>query len=132
MGTNAFMAPEIVSGAKHSGLEDMYSLGITMYVLLMAGVLPFEENESTPDRKKTEISSLFIHPELLDIIRKAAAPVPADRYQSFEAFSEGIRAFMNAHDDRLDEKVPTYYSVELRNRTILPYSVFPEDRTDLS
>ena len=48
IGTSSFRAPEVMSGGKHSGLEDLYSLGITMYVLLMAGVLPFEEKKD-PD-----------------------------------------------------------------------------------
>ncbi len=110
IGTSVFMAPEIMSGAEHSGLEDMYSLGITMYALLMAGSLP-SENQKV-------ITSLFIHPELLSIIRRAAAPDTNDRYPDFEAFSEDIRFFMAAHYDELDEVVPTYQSTDLRRPTL--------------
>ena len=59
--------------AKYSGLEDIYSLGITMYALLMAGALPFDAGTDKNDKEKLYIHSLFIHPELLSVIRKAAS-----------------------------------------------------------
>ena len=125
IGTSAFMAPEIVSGAKHSGLEDMYSLGITMYALLMAGLLPFDEKADASDKKNLRINSFFIHPDLLAIIRKAAAYNPCDRYQTFEEFSKDIQAFMASYDDDLDEKVPQYISNDLRKPTLPPFCDTP-------
>ena len=135
MGTSAYMAPEIVSGAEHSGREDMYSLGVTMYVLLMAGVLPFEGREDTDsgDQGKKEIRSLFIHPDLLSVIQKASAYNPADRYATFEAFSDDIRSFMDQNNDNLDEKVPTYLSTDARRPTVPPFTAATmPDRQDLS
>lgn len=122
MGTNVYMAPEIMSGAEHSGHEDMYSLGITMYVLLMAGALPLFEGRKDIDgcSKKRKIRSLFIHPDLLSVIQKATAYDPADRYQTFEDFSKDIVTFMNANNDSLDEKVPTYISNDLQRPTSEP------------
>ncbi len=120
MGTRAYMAPEIVPGAGPSGLEDMYSLGVTMYVLLMAGSLPFEDRRNQAEKK--EIRSLFIHPDLLSVIQKATACDPADRYQTFEDFSKHIRSFMDSNKDQLDETVPTYLSPTLRERTLSPFS----------
>lgn len=134
MGTSAFKAPEIVSGSEHSGLEDMYSLGVTMYVLLMAGVLPFDEEKTNDscDKGKKRISSLFIHPDLLSIIQRAAAYDPADRYQAFEDFSKDIRSFMDANHDYLDEKVPTYLSTDLRRPTVPPFFDTSKANLDLS
>ncbi len=134
MGTSAFMAPEIKSGALHSGLEDMYSLGITMYALLMAGMLPFEGKNAGNGQEKEmpRISTLFIHPDLLSIIRKAAAPDPKERYQAFEGFSEEIRSFMEAHQDDLDEKVPGYLPSDPRRPTLPPFCDAHTARTDLS
>ena len=134
MGTSAYMAPEIRSGAVHSGLEDMYSLGITMYVLLMAGVLPFEDEQNTDpcDKGKKQISSLFIHPGLLSVIQKAAAYDPADRYHTFEEFSKDIVSFMNTYHDHLDEKVPSYLSADLRRPTLPPFTDVSAARLDLS
>ncbi|MBR3428973.1 MAG: protein kinase [Clostridia bacterium] len=134
MGTSAFMAPEIVSGAEHSGLEDMYSLGITMYALLMAELLPFEEIQGTGmhDKGRKTIRSLFIHPDLLSIIQRATACNPPDRYQTFEDFSKDISSFMDANNDYLDEKVPIYLSTDLRRPTVPPYFDASKTNLDLS
>lgn len=128
-GTDMFRAPEIVPGGKHSGLEDMYSLGITMYTLLMAGILPStegkdEKDKDTPDRCKLPIQSLFIPAALLSVIQKATALKPAGRYQTFEELSADIRNFMETHRDDLDEKVPTYIPSDSRRPTVpLPMTV---------
>ena len=124
-GTEAFMAPEVVPGAKHTGLEDIYSLGITMYALLLAGVLPFENKPDINDKEKLYIRSLFIHPALLSVIRKAAAFDPAERYQCFEDFSKDIRSFMDVYQNDLDEIVPVYLSntraKHLNSPTVPPF-----------
>jgi len=109
-GTGVYMAPEIIPGGKHTGKEDMYSLGITMYVLLTGGRMPFEaERRDDPRRNREEqIESLFIHPELLSIIQKAAAYNEKDRYQSFSEFSNALLAFMDAHAKSIDQEMPLY------------------------
>lgn len=61
---------------------------------------------------------MFIHPDLLAVIQKAAAFDPGERYRTFEEFSEDILCFMEKNEDCLDEKVPTYLLTELRERTI--------------
>ena len=127
------MVPEIVSGSEHSGLEDIYSLGVTMYVFLMAGILPFDgEKTDSCDKGKKRINSLFIHPDLLSIIQRAAAYDPADRYQTFEDFSKDISSFMNLNNDNLDEKVPTYLSNDLRRPTIPSFTAASTTNLDLS
>ena len=134
MGTKAYRAPEVSPGGKHSGLEDMYSLGITMYALLTAGVLPSDGKRETDlaEKKKLQISSLFIHPELLSIIQKAAASDPMERYQTFESFSEDILSFIKENDDFLDEKAPAYLAAELRERTIPPFTLSQGANIELS
>lgn len=122
MGTGIYMAPEITAGGKYTGKEDMYSLGITMYVLLMAGRLPFDfsERESQRREKSDMIDSLFIHPELLEIIRQAAAFDACDRYGSFEEFSCGIREFINSHSQKVDDEMPLYrLNPSLQNTVLL-------------
>ena len=110
MGTSAYKAPEIVAGGKHTGREDMYSLGILLFVLLMAGRLPFDFSRKESGRREPsdKIESLFIHPELLSIIQRAAAYDASDRYPGFEEFSNDIQSFMRLHDAALDEKMPQY------------------------
>ena len=128
------MAPEITPGAVHSGLEDMYSLGVTMYTLLTGGVAPFggKKGEDLYNEKKQPIRSLFIHPGLLSVIRKAAAFDPAERYRTFEEFSDDIRSFMEKNSDGLDEMVPAYLSADLRRPTVPPFFDGRTARTDLS
>lgn len=123
LGTEPFMAPEIKFRRKHSGLEDMYSLGINMYALLLGGAVPYWNLEDVPDKENFRFRSLFMPPELLPIIQKASAYDPHDRYQTFEEFSQDIRAYLTANQDFLDEKVPSYNSPILRNATIPPYLV---------
>ena len=119
LGTDVFMAPEIKSDAKHSGLEDMYSLGITMYSLLLAGELPEKRNDSESGSVESRIHSLFIHPDLLTIIQKATANHPFERYQAFEDLSNDILAFMRVNNDYLDDCIPMYNnSFGVRSRTI--------------
>ena len=136
MGTSPFMAPEIVSGAEHSGLEDMYSLGITMYTLLMAGPLPVDELQSfgadTNEKGRKKITSMFIHPDLLSIIQRAAARDPADSYQAFEDFSKDICSFMKANNDSLEETVPTYFAINYQRPTVPPFFNTLKTNPDLS
>ena len=110
MGTGVYMAPEIMVGGEFTGKEDMYSLGISMYALLMAGRLPFDfsKRESQRRERYDTIDSLFIHPELLEIIQHAAAFDACDRYDEFEEFSSAILRFINTHNDRIDEEMPLY------------------------
>ena len=123
MGTDVIRAPEVMAGSAHSGREDIYSLGITMYMLLTAGRTPFEEGKDK--YKRQPVYSLFIHPDLLAVIQKATAYDPVDRYQTFAHFSEDIRRFMDVNDSHLDEKAPAYISRWLQGPTISPVS--PED-----
>lgn len=120
LGTDVFMAPEIKSGSKQSGLEDMYSLGITMYTLLMAGTLPKKRNPLESENQDCKIHSLFIHPDLMTIIQKSTAMHPCERYQAFDDFSNDIQSFMRVNNDYLDDCIPMYNRV-FCNRS-LPYT----------
>ena len=123
MGTGVYIAPEIKADGKHTGREDIYSLGITMYTLLMGGRPPFDFSEKeTPRREKDDIiNSLYIHPELLAIIRKAAAYDANDRYTGMHNFSSDIQAFMESYSAVLDDEMPLYNIYPPLQETIPPY-----------
>ena len=72
IGTFQFMAPEMVSKGKCSGTEDIYSLGITMFVLLCGGKMPFDFTGRYPQVRQEEdkITTLFLHEDLLEIVKK--------------------------------------------------------------
>ena len=133
-GTAAFRAPEIVKGEQCSGKEDMYSLGITMYALLMGGRVPFEIPENGEFRRGPEdqIRTLFIHLDLLKIIQKAAAFKPEERFSSFRDFAEAIRDFMKQYADCLEEEIPAYRIPRPVNKTIPPFTDRDMDKSILS
>ena len=91
LGTPAFMSPEQCEGFELDGRSDIYSLGAT-YFYLLTGELPFggdsglammrqHRTEPVPDPKSV-VPSL---PETVcDIIRRAMAKKPEERYQSCE------------------------------------------------
>jgi len=98
MGTPEYMSPEQVSGNTVDYRTDLYSLAITTYEMF-SGEIPFRGNtpdlivahaQKAPPPLPTQINGL---PDaLVDILAKALAKDPADRYQSGLAFSTAIDA----------------------------------------
>ncbi len=96
----------------------------------MAGALPFDAGTDKNDKEKLYIHSLFIHSELLSVIRKAASFDSAKRYQSFEDFSKNIRSFMDAYQNGLDEMVPVYLSINHSKHHLFSSTVPPSFQND--
>ena len=108
VGTRPFMAPEIVQGGVCSGKEDIYSLGITMYLLLTGGRFPFGLGGKNPKVRQASdrIMTVYLDQDLKRIIEKAAAFAPEDRYTGAGAMANDIAAFMSSHLEFLMEPVP--------------------------
>ncbi len=95
VGTNSYMAPEIVRGDRYNAKVDTYSLGIMLYKLLNNNRLPFLpappapitysiREEANARRLKGEIlpNPAMAGAKLSGVILKATAFRPEDRYAS--------------------------------------------------
>ena len=98
VGTPAYMSPEQVSGETHiDGRADVYALGCVLYEML-AGEPPFTGTSmqaitakklSDPVPRLTTVRS-SVPPAVEQIIKKALAPIPADRHVTAAEFTEEI------------------------------------------
>jgi serine/threonine protein kinase len=111
VGSPAYMSPEQLRMEKLSHQTDIYSLGVTMFRLL-TGRLPYEAGShvaltyailNTPPPRPSSFRRDL--PPLLDeIVMKAIAKDPAQRYRSWLDFGKDVtRAFMGL---RIDATTP--------------------------
>ena len=113
-GTLNYMAPEMLRGEKYNQTVDIYSLGIMLYRLSNSNRAPFlppyPERVTYADKKKAYERRLTGEPlpppcnagnELSDIILKACAFHPADRYQTAAEMLDAVLA-LAGDDDSYD------------------------------
>ena len=112
-----YMAPEIIAGRSFDTRADIYSLGIVMYQILNAGRLPFMPPFPAPCTHLDEDDAYYfrmrgdIFPDIpgagkdiQDVIRKACAFKPEERYQNCRELYEALRKCKTA--DGGTEAVP--------------------------
>ncbi len=97
VGTVFYMAPEQVQGAEAEPRADLYAAGVSLFEVL-TGRLPFEGDDYAVRKGHVEspapdprIYRPDIPPELVNIIQKAMAKRPEDRFQTAEAFRDALR-----------------------------------------
>jgi len=104
-GTPAYMAPEQFSASPdaNAALYDVYAVGVTFYYML-CGKLPFEGDNPYAIRDlkiyKRPINpsamASNIPPALDDVVMKAMAANPKDRYQSAQEMYEAVHGALKA------------------------------------
>ncbi len=99
LGTPSYMSPEQLAGKKIEGRSDLFSLGVTLYQLV-SGHLPFEGDSMAQLMFKIanepHVDILTYNPKLppclVDIINKALAKQPDERYQTGDEMAQAIKA----------------------------------------
>jgi predicted ATPase/DNA-binding CsgD family transcriptional regulator len=109
LGTVAYMAPEQIEGRAVDGRTDQYALACAAFELL-SGAVPFERDQdmaviyahlSQPPPSLTSRRP-GLPPAADDVIARAMAKAPDDRYPSCTAFADAMRAALGlaAYDQR--------------------------------
>ena len=111
-GTVNYMAPEVFRREKYTASMDTYSLGLVMYQLLNANRMPFYPPYPQPltalAKERAHDRRLAGEPlpdpvnasgPLADILRKACAPVPADRFASPTEMRLALEAVLRGASD---------------------------------
>lgn len=105
IGTVRYMAPEQLSGAAVDERADLYSLGVVLYEA-MAGQSPFAAHAHDDPvgailvGRATPLSSVRpdLPPAITQVVHKAMARVPTDRYPSAKALAEAFEAAVTDPD----------------------------------
>lgn len=102
-----FTPPESANSNEYNELSDIYALGLVMYKLANRNLLPFVTSASDAQSRREAYEERFsgrdiplpcgVSTELGNIICKACAFRPEDRFRSAEEFS---RALSSLHDGR--------------------------------
>ena len=98
LGTPSYMSPEQVAGEKVDGRSDLYSLGVTLYQLL-TGELPFVGDSlanlmyliTNAEPKDIRELRKGLTKCLSEVVQKAMAKKPEDRFQSGDEMAEALR-----------------------------------------
>lgn len=110
LGSVHYLSPEQARGGVATKQSDIYALGIILYEML-TGDVPFDGESAVSialQHFQEEIPSIKAYypnvPQALEnVVRKATAKDPADRYSSAEGMAEDLQTVLNA--SRVDEPV---------------------------
>jgi eukaryotic-like serine/threonine-protein kinase len=109
LGTPAYMSPEQLMGQVVDARTDIYSSGVLLYQLL-TGERPFDGGMSSIMHKALNTEppppsqlSVTAPPSFDEVVRRAMAKRPENRFSSARAFAEAIRTAMIKPDERAEE-----------------------------
>ena len=107
IGTVYYMSPEQVEGKKVSHLSDIYSIGVTMYQMLTMHnpyktcTTEFEIYKKITSEKLPDASEInqSLSTSIVDIIHKATAKDPKNRFQSCHEFDQAFNGDFSVQSD---------------------------------
>ena len=131
-GTSAYMAPEVYKGQTYTSAVDIYSLGMVMYRLMNNNrgpfLPPYPQQMSLDDRDHAMMLRMsgerFPKPSqvtrgrLIEIVLKACAYRPEERYSSPGFMRQELEAILLDLDEMTTEEWVTIYDEQARSATL--------------
>jgi len=106
MGTVNYMAPEYLDSGKAEPASDLFAMGVILYEILTGGRRPFTGETASAVltailRRDPEPFSpgelAAMHPSLPEVVNRALAKLPQDRFPCADSLAEAIRATLGRH-----------------------------------
>ncbi len=124
---SAYTAPEIADAYDPlNATLDIYALGLILYQVFNGGALPFEGRAP----KAMLLPPEFADPDMAEIILKACAPDPADRWQDPMQMGQALVNYMQEHsvNDTPIVPVPAEPEPEVPEEPEITAEEAPDDR----
>ena len=100
MGTVNYMAPEYLDSGKAGPASDIFAMGVILYEIISGGRRPFTGETATsvltailrqPPAPFQPEEVQGLNPGLLEVVQRALAKLPAQRFESADALAAAIR-----------------------------------------
>ncbi len=117
-----YLAPELIDGAEPAATTDVYAVGATLHEVLIG------RNEFRAPNIAAEISRVINHvptrladvrgdvsPELSDVVARALAKAPAERFRSAAEFADALAAVQQSTENEAARHVAAMASEDFRD-----------------